>query len=118
MEPMNKVIEDFKSKFEKLGLYMVDVNVASSDEEINDADEDGNIKDFRKKLADGESMMVLMGTFTIGDVAFSDRVLDPEKEKADTEFAVAVPEEWEIEVARIKRLGLAAFEPDADEESD
>lgn len=122
MEPINKVIETVKERFEKIGLYVVDVNVATNDQDAlasvhghdhSDNSEEGSVKDdFRKKMADGETMWVMQAEFNIGDQAFSDRVLNPEKYVEDTEFALAVPSEIEILRERMRREGLAAFEPD------
>lgn len=119
MEPINQVVEDVKHGFEKLGLYMIDMNVATTDKEAVGALEEGVVKeDFRKKLADGESQWILTGVFTIGDQAFSDRVLNPESEAADTEFRVAVPDEVEIFTTRFKELGMAAFDLDLEDEEE
>lgn len=114
MEQINKVGEDIKSNFEKLGLYMIDFQVATSDADA--VSEDGEEKeDFRKKLADGESVWMLQTTFTIGSQAFTDRVLNPEKDKEDTEFQVIMPTEIEMIRERMREKGLAAFEPDEED---
>lgn len=119
MEPINKVIDDVKHRFEKIGLYMVDVNVATTDQDAvgHDLGEDeGQIKeDFRKKMADGEAMWIMNGVFTIGDQAFSDRVLNPEAEADDTAFKIAAPSEMDILREKMRREGLSAFEPDEEE---
>ena len=114
MEPIQKVAKDLESNMKHLGLYMIDINFATSDTEaINPDEEDGALKeDFRKKMADGETMWMVNAVFNIGDQAFTDRVLNPEKEAADTEFAVAVPDEIEMMREKLRREGLAAFEPD------
>lgn len=116
MEPINAVVEEVKGKFEKLGLYMVDYGVATNDSEAlghDHGESEGDVKDdFRKKMADGEAMWILNATFNIGDQAFTDRVLNPEKDAADTEFAVIVPDEVDIMREKLRREGLAAFEPD------
>lgn len=122
MEPITKVMEEVKTRFEKIGLYMVDGNVATTDQEAVAASHGGGTEggsapteDFRKKMADGESQWVLNCAFNIGKQAFTDRVLNPEKEAADTEFALIVPDEVDIMREKIRREGLAAFEPDEDE---
>jgi hypothetical protein len=98
MEPINKVIEDIRGRFDKLGLYLVDVNVATNDEDMmSDDSDEGQVKeDFRKKLANGEAVWVVQATFTIGKQAFTDRVLNPEQFKEDTEFRTIMPTEVEL----------------------
>lgn len=119
MEPINKVIEDVKHRFEKIGLYMVDVNVATTDADAvghNLGEDEGELKeDFRKKMADGEAMWIMNGVFTIGAQAFEDRVLNPEADKENTDFLIAVPSEIELIREKMIREGLSAFEPDEDE---
>lgn len=116
-EPINKLAEQVKERFEKIGLYMVDVNVATSDQDALAEAEAGALKeDFRKKLADGESQWLMMAVFNIGDQAFSNRVLDPEAEKEDTEFRTAMPSEVEIMQEKFRREGMAAWGLDEEDE--
>ena len=114
MEPIQKVAKDLENNMKHLGLYMTDIQFATSDEDATNPEAvEGALKeDFRKKLADGETMWMLNATFNIGDQAFTDRVLNPEREAADTEFAIAVPDEIEMMREKLRREGLAAFEPD------
>lgn len=114
MKELTTVVENIKDSYEKLGLYLVDYAIATSDEEmVNAGESDEPTPDFRKKLADGEAMWVVQATFTIGKQAFTDRVLNPEKESLDTEFQMAMPSEIEIMKEKLRREGLAAFEPDS-----
>lgn len=91
---ISKVCEDITESFEKVGLYLVNVNVATSDQDF--AEDSEADKDFREKLANGEAMWVLQCAFTIGKVAWSDRVLNPDKFAEDQTFREIMPDEADL----------------------
>lgn len=90
------LLEDSKSAFEKIGLYTMSSNVGAvptpgSEDEV--MAEDSEIEDL---MTSGKADFYLVMTMEIGDVAWSDRVLNPESYADKRAFLEIVPSEHEI----------------------
>lgn len=94
------VLDNLKESFEDIGLYLLECGVATTDDE---ALKDDSSKDFRDKLVTGESKWLISATFQLGDVAFSDRVLNPDKFKEDQTFREMMPSEADLIRDRIRK---------------
>lgn len=97
-----------------LGCYMVESSIATSDASLVDPEGAGvdsidneDNKDIKEKIENGESVFVIQGMFAVGDVAFSDRVLYPEKDELNTKVKTIQPTVTESHVAKIQEA-LAA----------
>lgn len=90
-----KLIESIKEEAENIGFYLSGCSIASdSPEKIREAEEDGS--DIIALLQNEEVSFAMFMEFDIGDRAFSDEVLNPEKVKTDKEFQMIVPDDYEI----------------------
>lgn len=98
-----QLIEALKARAEKIGLYMEQVAVASptaaADPEIAAKIEaEASLKEM---LDSGEVSLVMFATFRPGDVAFSERVINEAKYRADEEFGSIAPTSKEMKYDRI-----------------
>jgi hypothetical protein len=90
------LLEESKDAFEKIGLYAMSSHVGAvpaPGEEMAMMEEDVAIDEV---LKDGKADFFLVMTLRVGDVAFSDRVLEPEAFEAKVEFEQIVPTELEM----------------------
>ena len=90
------LLEDSKNAFEKIGLYAISSNVGAvplpgAEEEV--MDEDAEVEDL---MNSGKADFYVVMTMEIGDVAWSDRVLDPQQYADKRAFLEIVPSEREI----------------------
>lgn len=99
-EAMKKLVEDIRTSFEDIGMYLQDINVMS-DRELDDGD-DGVMPDVRQMMLDGEAQFVIVGVFALNEFAFTDKVLNPDKHKADVEFQTAMPTEADVTIESLK----------------
>lgn len=122
-ERIKKVVETLENRMSKLGLHMIDFGIGTNDTDAIDEDSQEISADFREKLASGEAAWIISGTFTVGNLAFSDRILNPDLYSEETEFKRLMPTEEEIyrrkliDAAKGGNL-LAAFEDDDDDDED
>lgn len=100
MEAIHRLVDEIKNEFEDIGLYLQDVNIMA-DRELEGGDE-GVEPDVRQMMLDGEAKFAIVVDFALNDVAFSDRVLNPESHKQDTEFKAAMPSEAEMTIEALK----------------
>jgi len=119
-ERIKNLVDSIEAGCTKLGLYLIEANVATSDEGAVGQEE----VDLRESLADEESVWMVQAVFSIGDVAFSDRVQNPKKFEEDKEFREVMP--TEAELLREKYLEtlkngadiLSVFDDEDDEEDE
>lgn len=117
MEAIENLIKDLTKDCEKIGLYIQEYNVVTTDHEAAEADSSDSDSVFKDKLIKGESVWILQTLFSLGSVAFSSRVQNPEKEKEELQFKTIVPSEIELLREKIQREGLAAFRDDDDDDA-
>lgn len=100
-----KIIENIKGAYEKIGLYAQDASFhADNIEAIVKEDDPDYSPDIHEIIKNGESNILATVRFDIGDVAWSDRVLDPDKYDTDKQFAAIVPSEEEMALEEMKKL--------------
>jgi hypothetical protein len=100
MEEIKILLENLTSKSDKIGLYLIDVNVVSNGEP-EDLEKVKNSEISLKDFLD-DNKIALICQFQLGDVAYSDRVQNPEKFDLDKEFMNLVPSKQELAVDKIK----------------
>lgn len=107
-DDITKIIEDIRSRTQSFGAYLHAAQAAvagNQDEEDMEKTMDGipDSDELKKKLVDGEVNVVIFTVFGLNEVAFSDRVQNPEKDKLDNDFKTAMPTEFELLEDKIKR---------------
>jgi hypothetical protein len=96
-------VDDIEEALTKIGLYLFDAEFGAIP-----ADEDALAEIMESKVdpveafKNGLTKVFLNTTFTLGDIAFSDRVLHPEKYDEQKQFNMIVPTESEIELELLK----------------
>lgn len=120
---VNQIIEDLGERTEKFGVYLrhAVATPTSDDPEIQDKLREGDLdeEELRRMLVDGEAQSILFAVFTLNDVAFSERVQNPDKTKADDDFLMVMPTESELlrdKIARRIAEGKDPFEEDEDDD--
>lgn len=93
-EEFGTLLLEVKEALDEMGLYMIAATVQSDSEKIE------NGTDALSMMEDGIDF-VLHAQFELGEVAFLDRVLDPEKHQQDKEFELIAPSEEEVMLQRI-----------------
>lgn len=129
-EQIKELVEEIKVRTEKVGLYLKDFSMMtrSDDPDIQEKiskavqdDPEGN--GLRELAKTGEVQFIMVGIFQIGDVAFGDRVQNPDAYDADKQFAQIVPSEDEMIRERIMRAiaegkdPLSIFDDEDDEDA-
>lgn len=113
-DEIDELVQKLRDTTEKIGLYMHGATVQSSAEPEVLQSELAQGKTIRD-LIEGESVdFLIRATFNVGEVAWSDRVLDPERAVADFDFRVAAPTENEIALEVIRREIREQKKRDAD----
>lgn len=111
------LLESIKKEASHLGLHMKDVMIMNSadmsDPQVRAQFEDKSLKEMMD--ADEDISVVVMCYFLIGDLAFSDRVQNPEKYDVDKEFNLLMPTKAELTKDKIKEK-LEANPPSDDDE--
>lgn len=92
----HNLIREAADAFEKIGLYTMSSNVGAvpvPGAEMELMEEDVQIEEI---LKDGKADFFFVATMRLGDVAFSERVLEPEKFEQRAEFEAVAPTELEM----------------------
>lgn len=93
-EEFGTLLNEVREKLDEMGLYMIAATVQSDADRV---EEDG---DAMSLMEDGVEF-VLRTQFQVGEIAFSDRILYPEKFQQEKEFDLAAPSEEEVMMQRI-----------------
>lgn len=99
-----ELIDNLKRRAEKIGLYMQSAFQATQGVEM-DEEMEAKLTDsdaIKARMETGEVRVAIMALFTVGDVAFSDRVQNPEKYDTDTQFRQIMPTEAEMKADEIR----------------
>jgi cysteinyl-tRNA synthetase len=123
-EQFEELAETLKNKAEKIGLYMRNHVIATQAREMDESDGDMvlSVEALRAKMEMGDVRVAIMAVFTLGDVAFSERVQNPEAFDLDTQFRQLMPTEHELKADeirdRLRQQGgkLFDFEDEDDED--
>jgi hypothetical protein len=121
-EDITKILDDIRDRTQSFGAYLRAAEAAVAAKETEDdinkvMGEIPNSDDLKKQLLDGEVNVVIFTVFSLNELAFSDRVQNPEKDKMNDEFMTMMPTEYEILQEDIKRRlaeGKGLFDKDGD----
>lgn len=122
-ERINLLVQKVHEAMEDIGLYSLDYSVGTNSAEVlQKAAEDSNDFDVRQLIESGEASFVLSGAFRVNELAWSDRVLDPEAHDLDRQFRRMMPSEAEMKLERLRQLAaegkdIAALFDDEGEDS-
>jgi hypothetical protein len=104
---MDSPFEDLASSVEevltKIGVYMVNIDYGAIP-----VDEDAALEIVESNVTpedsfkNGQTKLFLSGTFIIGDAAWSDRVLRPERFDEKRQFELIAPTETEMEIESLR----------------
>lgn len=111
-EEIKELITNLENVTRKIGLYLEDVAVASSDQTtaLNALTNKDALVD---AVTSGDANLILVTTFALGDIAFSKRVLNPEQEKVDDEARLLLPkpeDELKEKLQRAMEEGKGIFD--------
>ena len=94
MHQFNQLVDDLQSKCEKIGLYMQHSSILTDNASLESiGDDDPESVDVNQLMEDGEASFALSTVFSLGDLAFDDRIVDPEGFEADQQFKAIAPED-------------------------
>lgn len=115
---VDTLIESIKKEAAHLGLHMQDVMIASSadmsDPQTAQQFQDKSIKEILD--TNGEVSVAVMAYFLIGDLAFSERVQNPEAFDTDQQFKLIMPTEHELLKDKVAEK-IQSVSPDDDEDA-
>jgi len=126
-EDIEKIVEDIKLRTEKFGAYLRYVSVAAGSNKEHDHDDDddnefGNLEempgsdDLKKQLVDGDISVIVFTSFSLNELAFSDRVQNPEKVRDEDEFKAIAPTEFDILQDKIRDRLSRGLDPFSDDD--
>lgn len=104
---VQKLTEELTDSTRKIGLYLEHVGIVSRSEPNG-----GMVfqeKDFREHVENGEVLFV--GLFTVGDVAWEKRTIDPEQDEFDKEARTLLPDPVEMLREKIRRAQEEGRDP-------
>jgi hypothetical protein len=112
-ELLRELTEKLTDSTRKIGLYLEHVGVVARGDPQHSS-MTFHEKDFRTHVEDGDLLMV--GMFTVGDVAWEKRTLDPEQDEIDEKARGLLPSEADELRDRIQRRLAEGLDPFADED--
>lgn len=92
MDQFREVVEKLEEGLEKIGLYVQSTNIMTDSDELAGQDTDSDI-DVLDLMNQGEAHFALAVYALIGDLAFDQRIVNPDGFKTDQDFKALVPEE-------------------------
>lgn len=88
---IEELLEQLHTEAQQIGLYMRDAVMHTSNEDL--ARETSMDRDkILERIKGGSDEFVLMAQFLIGDLAWTDRILNPEEHAITKEFRNIVPD--------------------------
>jgi hypothetical protein len=96
---IEEMMEELRRRAEKLGLYMQDASIVTSDADVAKRAAAHNVT-IRDAMEAGAEFMAI-GVFIIGDQAFSNRVIHPEQYEVDKTVQTMLPTEAEAMKERL-----------------
>lgn len=100
---MEKLLTELEKEAAKVGLYMREVSVGTPDQSVVAEGEQINSEKVIQALKDGKEFVVV-ATFSVGDLAWSDRILNPEDYEVKKEFKKIVPNINELREDALRRI--------------
>ncbi len=100
--------EEFTQRAEKIGLYSKSCFIIPQGDDVDKDAIESN--DLREMLDNGDVQLVMVVTFTAGDLAFSDRVQHPEMFDLDAQFNAMMPTSEEMSKDKLREIASKADE--------
>lgn len=100
-ERISQLVKRVHEAMEDLGLYSLNYSIGTSDPSLV-SDEGSMTHDVRELIESGNASFVLSATFRLNEMAWTDRILHPEKFDLDKQFRKMMPSDAEMEVERLK----------------
>lgn len=91
-EELRILAKKVEESFEKIGLYITAAMCEHDGKPLEDNDS------LKEKLKDGGTVLI-NAAFRIGDLAWSERILEPENHKLNKEFSMIMSDDTDIEAA-------------------
>lgn len=103
-EQFEELADKIKTKADKLGLYMRDRWIATHTHEMDEemAAQLSNSDAIKARMQTGDVRVAIMAIFTVNEVAFSDRIQNPEAYDLDTQFRTLMPTEHDLKADEIR----------------
>lgn len=114
-ELIREIVDKLGDSTRKIGLYLEGVGVMSHPERPGALQAVANADSFKEAVKNGDANVVIVGTFTIGDVAWANRTLNPEQEEIDKMARELLPdpvEELKEKLKRAQAEGKSIFDID------
>jgi len=112
-ERIEKLVDTIVEDLENMGLYCRGVNVMGQAE----SEEFNEDVDIREMISAGEASFAIVGMWQIGDVAWQDKILNPDAYDQDKQFSLMMPSREELmadKAAEAIAAGLNIFDIDFD----
>lgn len=94
MNQFETLVEELNDKCEKIGLYMQHSSILTDNASLESmGDEDPEAVDVNQLMQDGEASFAISAVYVLGDLAFDDRIADPDGFAAEQEFKAIAPED-------------------------
>lgn len=101
MDAIRKLVDALKEDFEDIGMYLQDATIAS-DQPV-EGQEEGVTPDVRELMTEGGARFAIIADFGLNELAFSDRVLDPEGHEEKKEFNQIMPSAADVTAESLKQ---------------
>ena len=112
MEQFDELKDNLVERMEQLGLYAESVQIGTTSE----LDEDVEDFDPRSAIESGEAEFLVIGLFRLNELAWSERVLEPEKFSLDSQFRMAAPSNKEMLEQNLRESDLLDLDFNFDED--
>lgn len=115
---INALVEKVHEAMDDLGLYSLNYAVGTSNPDVSEMDN----PDIRSLIESGEAQFVLIGTYALNEMCWTERILDPDKFDERKQFLKMMPSESEILAAKLAdrfdpNNPLAVFDDDEDDDA-
>jgi len=121
-DDIRKIVEDLTERTEKFGCYVRHVHIYAAptqeqdEEEVEEAMRElPDSDELKKQLVSGDLSVIILTTMSLNELAFSDRVQDPEKVRDEDEFKIIAPTEFDLLRERMARNIEAGRDPLAED---
>jgi hypothetical protein len=100
-EVIEDLITDLSKAAERIGLYTADITIGCEDSDV--AEDIRSNPDFMVKAIRDGTRFVVLATFNVGDLAWDDRVQNPQKFQVDNEFRTLTADSTTDYIDEIRR---------------
>lgn len=102
MNEANMLMEKVEKDFKKVGLYIEGAKILDTRSDPDAVENDAF--DLAARIADGDAPVMLVATFMVGNRAFTNKVLEPEKWSEEARFKAIMPTQAEMLVDKLSEM--------------